>query len=528
MSLDLTSSAADLKLNMRVIKTRHDLHNSIGHVLGFSEMLLEEVQEQGRAQFRPQLEAMLQSAKQMIGLLNEHLETARIEAGLGDLSRLEQQLCQWADEVVSRVEFLTRNSGEDDALFQSDLDRIRGAARRTQELASTTLANLTTGTAGETTFLVRAINPLLELLPDRSSTTTFTHAPRQGSILIVDDLAENREILSRRLTRLGYSVQAVESGQRALQTIADHAPDLILLDILMPELDGFEVLRRLKADPLTQHIPVIMLSSADQTETAVRCIELGADDFLPKPFNATLLTARMESSLSKKKLRDQETAFLAQLRAERDISERLLLNILPQAIAERLKQGEKIIADSFAEVTVLFSDFVGFTRLASGISPRELVTRLNEIFSAFDDLCERHGLEKIKMIGDAYMAVGGLPTPRADHAQAAADLALAMQQETARLAAIHEQPLLMRIGLNTGPVVAGVIGSKKFAYDLWGDTVNLASRMETLAPQGGILVTATTYGRLQDQYDFQPSRLLRVKGKGPVLTYRLLGKKPAA
>ncbi len=526
MSFDSTrpdSSAP--KLHMRVLKTRHDLHNSIGHILGFSEMLLEEVQEQGHDHMRPELERLLQSAKQIIGQINEDLHTAKIEAGLSNIPALERLLCDWANQVISSIETLTRAShGIVDHVFQSDLVRITGAARRTQELANTSLAHLTTAVPGETTFLVRAVNPLLDLLPDRPGTQTFVQTRKQGSILVVDDLDENRELLSRRLARLGYSVETLESGQQALEHITLQAPDLILLDILMPGLDGFEVLRQLKANPLTQHIPVIMLSSADQTETAVRCIELGADDFLPKPFNATLLVARIESSLAKKRLRDQETAFLKHLRAERDISERLLLNILPKPIAERLKQGEKIMADSFSEVTVLFSDFVGFTKIAAGVSPRALVSRLNEIFSSFDDLCDLHGLEKIKMIGDAYMAVGGLPTPSANHAQAAANLALAMQREAARLGAIHDQPLRMRIGLHTGPVVAGVIGAKKFAYDLWGDTVNLASRMESHAQPGAILVTAATYECLRDQYLFQPSRMIRVKGKGEVLSYRLVSR----
>jgi CheY-like chemotaxis protein len=347
---------------------------------------------------------------QMIGQINEDLHTPRIEAGLSNIPALERLLCDWADRIISLVETLTRaSSGFADDVFKNDLARIAGAARRTHELASTSLANVSVSVTGETAFLVRAVNPLLDLLPDRPGTQTFIQKRKQGSILVVDDLDENRELLSRRLTRLGYSVQTLESGDQALEAIAFQPPDLILLDILMPGLDGFEVLRRLKDDPLTKHIPVVMLSSADQTETAVRCIELGADDFLPKPFNATLLMARIESSMSKKRLRDQETAFLKHLRAERDISERLLLNILPKAIAERLKKGEKVIADSFAEVTVLFSDFVGFTKIASGIPPKALVGRLNEIFSAFDDLCDVHGLEKIKMIGDAYMAVGGLP-----------------------------------------------------------------------------------------------------------------------
>jgi class 3 adenylate cyclase len=531
MSLDSTQvvvapvSSSDPKLHMRVLKIRHELHNSIGHILGFSEMLLEEAGEQGRDHLRPELERILQSAKQMIGQINEDLHTPKIEAGLSNLPALERLLCDWSEQVMLSIAGIADSSQQADNVFKGDLLRITDAARRTNELARNSLGHLTISVPGETTFLVRAVNPLLDLLPDRPGTQTFVQTRKQGAILIVDDLDENRELLFRRLARLGYSVEALGTGEEALEKVNLQAPDLILLDILMPGLDGFEVLRRLKSDPMTRHIPIIMLSSADQTETAVRCIELGADDFLPKPFNSTLLEARIESSLSKKRLRDQETTFLKHLRAERDISERLLLNILPRPIAERLKQGEKVIADSFPEVTVLFSDFVGFTNIAAEISPRELVTRLNEIFSSFDDLCDLHGLEKIKMIGDAYMAVGGLPTTNENHAGAAAELALAMQREAARLGAIHEQPLRMRIGLHTGPVVAGVIGAKKFAYDLWGDTVNLASRMESNAEPDTILVTDATYQLLGSQYAFQPGRMINVKGKGEVLSYRLISRR---
>jgi adenylate cyclase len=518
----------DAKLNMRVIKTRHDLHNSIGHIMGFSEMLLEDARAEGRENHCRELDTLVQSATEMIAQINEELVTQRIEAGQSSVSRLQHQLSNWAARVITSIEILSHSPGsEADEAFQTDLERMAGAAERTRDIAINSVAHLVSPLPGETIFLKRAINPLLDLLPDRSSTTTFTHAVKQGSILVVDDLEENRELLSRRLTKLGYSVQTLQNGKEALAAVARHSPDLILLDILMPEIDGFEVLRHLKADSLTEHIPVIMLSSADETETAVHCIELGADDFLPKPFSPTLLLARIESSLAKKRLRDQETQFLKHIRAERDISDRLLLNILPQPIADRLKQGEKIIADNFSEVTVLFSDFVGFTKVASDISPELLVTRLNEIFSAFDELCDSHGLEKIKMIGDAYMAVAGLPTLHPDHAAAAADLALSMQREAARLSALHEKPLQMRIGLATGPVVAGVIGTKKFAYDLWGDTVNLASRMESHAPPGGILVSETTYKSLRDRYSFRPSRVLRVKGKGSINAYRLIAQNGA-
>ena len=227
----------------------------------------------------------------------------------------------------------------------------------------------------------------------------------------------------------------------------------------------------------------------------------------------------------------------AALRHQQEQTERLLLNILPEPIANRLKQvgaGVKLaptnIAESFAEVTVLFADIVGFTQIAAALSPIQLVELLNQIFSAFDQLTEQHGLEKIKTIGDAYMVVGGLPTRRADHAEAIAEIALDMQAEMARFN-IHDMgrhdlpPLRLRIGIHTGPVVAGVIGCKKFNYDLWGDTVNTASRMESHGLPEQIQVTAATYERLQAQYLFEQRGGVEVKGKGQMTTYLLIGRK---
>ncbi len=213
------------------------------------------------------------------------------------------------------------------------------------------------------------------------------------------------------------------------------------------------------------------------------------------------------------------------LREEQEKSEKLLLNILPQAIAERLKQNETTIAEYFPEVTVLFADIVGFTALSAVMNPIELVELLNQIFSGFDLLCQRHGLEKIKTIGDAYMAVGGLPEPRADHAEAIAQMALDMQAEIARFNASHNKYFSIRIGIHSGPVVAGVIGIKKFIYDLWGDTVNIASRMESQGLPWRIQVSETTYKLLADKYLFQERGIIEVKGKGKMKTYILLRKK---
>jgi class 3 adenylate cyclase len=209
---------------------------------------------------------------------------------------------------------------------------------------------------------------------------------------------------------------------------------------------------------------------------------------------------------------------------EREKSERLLLNVLPGSIATRLKETEGVIADRFSDVTVLFADIVDFTRRSERIDPEQVVEVLNDLFSVFDRLARERGLEKIKTIGDAYMVVGGLPDPRPDHAEAVAEMAMAIRAEVARRSDPSGQPLAVRIGIDTGPVVAGVIGTSRFSYDLWGDTVNTASRMESYGVPGCIQVTARTRERLRDCYRFEQRGSIQVKGKGEIVTYFLEGR----
>lgn len=347
----------------------------------------------------------------------------------------------------------------------------------------------------------------------------------QPAVLVVDDNRINQILLSRLLNGKGYTVKSATDGIEALKLMQSHDFDLVLLDIIMPLMDGYQVLEHIKEDPKLRHIPVLVISALDDIDSIVRCIHLGADDYLSQPFNPVLLQARISACLEKKRLRDQEQMYIEKLAAEQEKSERLLLSIFPQPIAERLKREQSIIADSFSEVSVLFADIVNFTSLAARTPPIEIVKWLNKVFSAFDQLAEQHGLEKIKTIGDAYMVVGGLPTPRPDHAEAVAELALNMQQEIMRFNSDNGEPFSMRIGIDSGPVVAGVIGTRKFAYDLWGDTVNTASRMESHGLAGCIQVTASTYERLRDKYLFEKRGKIFIKGKGDTIAYLLLGRK---
>ncbi|MEC4806164.1 MAG: adenylate/guanylate cyclase domain-containing protein [Jaaginema sp. PMC 1079.18] len=214
------------------------------------------------------------------------------------------------------------------------------------------------------------------------------------------------------------------------------------------------------------------------------------------------------------------------LRSEKKKSEKLLLNILPKTIADRLKEKEGTIAQEFPEVTILFADIVGFTQLSSQINPETLVELLNDIFSRFDSLTEQYSLEKIKTIGDSYMVAGGLPLYQPNHADAIASMALDMLDEIKQFQQQSGMDINIRIGINTGPVVAGVIGKKKFIYDLWGDAVNTASRMESHGLPGCIQVTESTYYLLKDRYIFQERGCLTIKGKGMMRTYFLIKKTP--
>ncbi|MFM7817823.1 MAG: adenylate/guanylate cyclase domain-containing protein [Verrucomicrobiota bacterium] len=356
---------------------------------------------------------------------------------------------------------------------------------------------------------------------------------QEAAVLVVDDSRMMRLALIRALNGLGFrNITEAANGRQALDLALAKTFDLMLLDMEMPEMTGMEVLNAMKDRPELSGLPVIVVSGAEQVENAVQCIELGAEDFLPKPFSPTLLRARVTSSIEKKRLRDLDRLRLQQLQTdkellqiEKDKSENLLLNILPKAVADRLKQGEQTIANGHATVTVLFADLVGFTELARRTSPADLVSLLNAIFTAFDLLVEKHQLEKIKTIGDSYMLAGGIPLHRADHAQAVADIALEMIHTLASLNAEKGTHLRVRIGINTGPIVAGVIGKRKFTYDLWGDTVNLASRMESSGVPGLVHVSESTFEALKAEFDLEERGITQVKGIGEVRTYFLRGRR---
>jgi class 3 adenylate cyclase/CheY-like chemotaxis protein len=309
-----------------------------------------------------------------------------------------------------------------------------------------------------------------------------------------------------------------DASGRCLNVIPTNTANLYKPPAAMIGRKLHDDLPQLQADLILKGI--LEAVSTQKTVSIEYCLPIGskevwlAQTISPLCLETAILVAR---DISDRKKAEEA------LRLEQEKSEQLLLNILPEPIANQLKQNPGAIAEQFNEVTIMFADIVGFTPLSARLKPIELVNLLNQIFSTFDNLAEQLGLEKIKTIGDAYMVAAGLPIPRADHAEAIADMASAMQAAVERFRTELGENIQIRIGINTGIVVAGVIGTKKFIYDLWGDAVNIASRMESSGQPGSIQVTEATYERLKDKYVFQKRGAIKVKGKGEMVTYWLIG-----
>ena len=382
---------------------------------------------------------------------------------------------------------------------------------------------------------------------------------QNARILVVDDLEANVRLLKRTLCGAGYtSVASTMNPYEVCDLHRKNRYDLILLDLQMPGMDGFQVMEGLKEIEAGGYLPVLVVTA--QPDHKLRALQSGAKDFVSKPFDLVEVQARvcnmievrllhtetknhakiLEQTLreveeSRELIRRQSTevkTLYDKIVVEQKRSERLLLNVLPQAIAERLKGRREeigdsfpeVIADSFPEVTVLFADIVGFTKFSTGVSPEQLVILLNEIFSDYDTIADNRGLEKIKSIGDAYMAAAGLPIPVDNHAVLAAHMALDMVDALARFNERSGHRLQIRIGLNSGPVVAGVIGKRRFIYDLWGAAVNTASRMESHGVAGRVQITEATRSRLGEPFLFEERGPIDVKDMGELRTWFLTGR----
>ncbi len=336
-------------------------------------------------------------------------------------------------------------------------------------------------------------------------------------ILIIDDDPLNVDLLEQELADLGYSTVSASNGASGVEMVLQHMPDLVLLDIMMPVMDGFSVLSKLKTDPQTRGIPVVIVSALGDLHSIIRGIEMGAEDFLPKPFDPILLRARLANGLQKRAWQIQEQEYRAQIEQSRQRIDDLLHVILPGPVVQELLENNKVQPRKFPGVAVLFADIVEFTPYTEAHPVEEVVANLQSLVVAYEELALKWQLQKIKTIGDSFMAAGGLLESLENPVMNCVACGLEM------ISIARSMPVgwNVRVGVDYGPLIAGVVGKRQYLYDIWGDTVNFAHRVESYGEAGCVNLTRQAWQQVADLYPQAPFDSRLVKGKGWVDIYRI-------
>jgi adenylate cyclase len=494
---------------------RHELRTPLNHIIGYAEMLLEELEGGGVPEVAAGLSALRGDARQLLARLNEVLSAGR--TGPPDLATACETLHPLIERLHSTGEALRRQAdaaGAGERL--ADLDRIRRATERLDEL-------LRPGR-------VRPVAADGSPVAAPESGTAPPASPR-NVVLVVDDSEDNRDMLARRLRRQGHEVRTAGGGRAALQALAQAPVDLVLLDVMMPDLDGYAVLQRIKSDPALRDIPVLMISALDEMDSVVRCIQLGADDYLGKPFDPVLLQARIGACLEKKRLHDQEA------RHRRELAE--LNRTLEQRVAEQVAQLERLgrlkrffspqLAELIVaggtddplrthrrEVTVVFADLRGFTAFAETAEPEEVMGVLREYHAAMGRLILEHEGTLERFAGDGMMIFFNDPVEVPNPAERAIRMAVAMRDVVADLAARWRKrgwDLALGVGVAQGYATIGAIGFEgRLDYGAIGTVTNLAARLCAEAAGGQILISARVAAAVENLIEADDVGPLALKG----------------
>lgn len=332
----------------------------------------------------------------------------------------------------------------------------------------------------------------------------------RSTILAVDDTPDNLKIIGQ-LLKDDYRIKVANGGQKALAIVAaEDLPDLILLDIMMPGMDGYQVCQRLKANPATADIPVIFLTSKTDATDEAEGFNLGAVDYIHKPFDPVILSARIKTQIAlRQALQDAE-------RAQKE-ADRLLYTVLPKAAADEIRSNGCVLPRRYEDVAVLFCDLANFTSYCDQNDPEDVVSRLDALFIQFEEIALRNGMEKIKTIGDAFMAAANLLSPNDDPIGSAVRCGREMQQLTTEFGLGWSA----RVGVNIGPIVAGVVGQERFQFDIWGDTVNVAARISAKSEFGIVAVVEGVWNGISDRFQSLSYDKHNIKGKGEITIYQV-------
>jgi len=491
-AIDLPLKAGSSKAGAELLsELRHDLKTPLNQIIGYGEMLLEDAESNADTATAASLRTVVTAARECVEVQGRALVRPAAEVN-------EQVWKDLRADHTARAGMMTGIliglRAEAAGQIAADLDRLLQAVCDLERLAAEAPGRWSGQPSGP-----EPVKPVFSLQtePDAGPAEP-TEGPSLGRLLVIDDNDVNRDMLSRRLIRERYEVVQAMNGRQALEILERENFDLILLDIIMPEMDGFAVLGRLRANPRWKDTPVIMISALDEISHVVRCIEMGAEDYLPKPFDPVLLRARLGAILERKRMREAD--------------QRMLRNILPAKVAAELREHGSVEPMYFEDVTIGFTDFVGFTLATERLAAEELVGYLHDYFTAFDHIMARYGLEKMKTIGDSYMFVSGMPDRQPSHPVDAVLASLEIVETVKKMAKPNDAvDWKVRVGLHTGPVIAGVVGIHKFAFDIWGDSVNFASRMESSGEANRVNLSERSYARVKDFMRCTPRGRVKTK-----------------
>jgi len=478
---------------------RHGLRTPLNQVLGYTEMLMEDVAGRSTQALLPDLERIHLIGGQLLALINEGLAPWKLMVGRVDLDTMGFEMRSPLNLIMGYAELCQEIAVElGDKRLVPDLQKIIGAAKNLQN-------------AFESPSLKERVDRCLQSEKSKHRTRWLMEEPpetpqEEGVILIVDDNEMNRDMLCRRLERYGYVTHEAENGKEGFELARKHKPDLILMDVVMPGSNGYEYLEQYKTDPALGHIPVIMISALDEMEVTIRCFEIGAEDYIPKPFNPVLLKTRIEASVLKKRLRDQEKALIDMMRAERERLEQVLNGALPQMAANRVRQGEPGGVDEAAEASVLLVEVVDFKSLAGQLPAKQASAVLTELSMTLDWLARFNKSDKIRTGPGQFIIVTGLLAARSDHATTVCDIALKLQHVLPLLRAQTKTELQLRITIASGAVAGGVIGRASYYYEVWGEAVNKASQLAAEAEPGAVLLDEQCARLVQEQFKLEATK----------------------
>ena len=504
---------------------RDELQTPVHAILEIVDRILVDSRATRQEGFVRDMEKVRQAARDLRDLIQDVLSPARLMS-TGDLDfealrrRIRHEMLNKLNPVINYPEMWLEDADEEFLEgFVDDLELLNSLGRRCFALIDTILASWDIEATVESKHLdLHAIEEMVQ----RMSSELSPAITETGSILIVDDNGVNRDILQRLLEPLGHTISTASNGREALNVVKQGNIDLVLLDIVMPEMDGFAALMELKSDPKLRDVPVIMISALGDIEYVVSCIKMGAEDYLSRPYKPVFLKSRINACLEKKRLREREQQYIADLDRERRRSDELLHVILPGQIVVELKEKNRFTPRRYEGVAVMFADIVNFTPYCEAHSAEEVVEHLQGLVETWETAALRYEIQKIKTIGDAFMAACGLLTLVDNPVLRCIEFGREMIAATQRLSTGWD----LRVGIHCGHVMAGVLGRRQYLFDLFGDTVNTAARMESHGVKGQIVLSSEASAVVEQHCLLTELDPTAVKGKGVVPRFRFDGFRP--